>query len=298
MQGVPEIPVRSTTRSVAWESEAGGSRGRSAAHFFPVEFEFPPFGELLFSSTSTSFFFSSRLSPKPRKLTRDVPGLEARERRATVPLRRLEVLALGELHQLAAEVREPPVFEFCSGRTKKKMSCLFFATSKDSKPGEAAASATTNATTAMTTDVGASNDGAPSRKKLAHQRGGRSRRQRKWKKGGKTSLPYPTSQSPASSHPPRERHHTQNSHRGSARHDLWHSSPVKVMCEAAARSTAFLTFGSFFALKAAKSYSGGCSSPLAASSGGVCGFLASICSRGEPFRAPAAAAAALRAKRQ
>ena len=30
------------------------------------------------------------------------------------------MLALGELHQLAAEVREPPVFEFCSGRTKKK----------------------------------------------------------------------------------------------------------------------------------------------------------------------------------
>lgn len=74
----------------------------------------------MFSSTSTFFFFLIRLSPKPRKLTRDVPGLEARERRATVPLRRLEVLALGELHQLAAEVREPPVFEFCSGRTKKK----------------------------------------------------------------------------------------------------------------------------------------------------------------------------------
>ena len=118
-------------RSVAWESAAGGSRGRSAV-FFVSRFLFSLFRLSFFfffsrpRLSSPFFFFQLSL----RKRTSDVPGLEARERRASVPLRGLEVLAaLGELHELAAQVREPPVFEFFFfflERRKKKVSFFRF----------------------------------------------------------------------------------------------------------------------------------------------------------------------------
>jgi len=99
------MPVRSTTRLVAWKSAEGGSRGWSAEFFLNVFF-------LELFSTST-LLLSLSLFLSFLSLTGDIPGLEARELGAAVPLRGFEVPgALGELHQLAAQVREPPFFFF------------------------------------------------------------------------------------------------------------------------------------------------------------------------------------------